>query len=77
MSPELWTPGMIGPLDDLVTRIHRRIDGFKVDHGLDKVTVSIELSTVRCTSSHRISPEPGYGFVTLCALSPRTASRRS
>jgi hypothetical protein len=57
---------MIGPLDDLVTRIHRRIDGFKVDHGLDKVTVSIELLDGALHKLVSISPEPGYGFVTLC-----------
>jgi hypothetical protein len=65
LSPELWTPGMIGPLDDLVTRIHRRIDGFKLEHGLDKVTVSIELLDGALHRLVSISPEPGYGFVTI------------
>ena len=65
MSPELWTPGMAGPLDDLVTRIHRRIDGFKVEHELDRVAVSIELLDGALHRLESISPEPGYGFVTL------------
>ena len=34
--PELWTPGMAGPLDDLVARIHRRIESFAAEHGLEQ-----------------------------------------
>jgi hypothetical protein len=56
---------MIGPLDDLVARILRRIDGFKTEHTLDKVTVSIELLDGALHKLVSISPEPGYGFVTL------------
>jgi hypothetical protein len=28
--PELWVPGYAGPADDLVERIHRRIEQFPV-----------------------------------------------
>ncbi len=63
---QLWTPGMAGPLEELVKRIHRRIESFQEEHGLDEVAVSIELFD---GSHHRLaslSDEPGFGFVTLC-----------
>ena len=63
--PELWTPGMIGPLDDLVARIHRRIESFAAEHGLEQAMVEIELSDGALLRLESISAEPGYGFVTL------------
>ena len=56
---------MAGPLDELVTRILRRVDGFKTEHGLDRVAVSVELLDGALHRLASISPEPGYGFVTL------------
>jgi phage-related baseplate assembly protein len=63
--PELWTPGMIGPLDDLVARIHRRIESFAAEHGLEQAMVSVELSDGALIRLSSLSPEPGYGFLTL------------
>ncbi len=34
---------MIGPLEDLVKRILRRVDVFAAEHGVERVTVSAEL----------------------------------
>ena len=36
-------PGMAGPLDDLVARIHRRIEAFAQEHGVEAM-VEVELS---------------------------------
>ena len=63
--PELWTPGMMGPLDDLVARIHRRIESFAAEHALEQAMVEIELSDGALFRLESISAEPGYGFVTI------------
>ena len=42
-SQAIWTPGMAGPLDELVKRILRRIEVFKDEHGLSDVEVTVEL----------------------------------
>jgi len=57
---------MAGPLEELVTRIHRRIDTFRDDHGLEGVSVSVELQDGSLLRLARLSHEPGFGFVTLC-----------
>ena len=64
--PELWTPGMTGPLDELVTRIVRRIEDFRVEHQLDRAGVSVELADGSLHRLASISSEPGFGFITLC-----------
>ena len=64
--PELWTPGMTGPLDELVNRIERRIEGFRSEHGLERAGVSVELADGSLHRLVSISAEPGFGFVTLC-----------
>ena len=63
--PELWIPGMAGPLDDLVARIHRRIEAFAAEHGLEQAMVEVELSDGALLRLESLSPEPGYGFLTL------------
>ena len=63
---QLWTPGMAGPAEELVTRIHRRIDAFKETYKLDEVTVSVELADGALHRLASLSAEPGFGFVTLC-----------
>jgi len=64
--PELWTPGMSGPLDELVTRIVRRIEEFRDEHELEQAGVSVELSDGSLHRLASLSAEPGFGFVTLC-----------
>ncbi len=63
---QLWVPGMAGPLEELVSRIHRRIEAFKETHGLDEAMVSVELMDGGLHRLATISAEPGFGFVTLC-----------
>ena len=63
--PELWIPGMAGPLDELVARIHRRIASFAAEHELEQAQVEAELHDGALLKLLTISAEPGYGFITL------------
>ncbi len=56
---------MAGPLEDLVARIHRRIEAFASEHGLEQAQVEVELSDGALIRLSQLSPEPGYGFLTL------------
>ena len=66
LMPELWIPGTTGPLDELVKRIERRIEGFRAEHGLERAGVSVELVDGSLHRLASISAEPGFGFITLC-----------
>ncbi len=55
---------MAGPLEELVGRIHRRIEAFAVEHGVEAM-VEIELSDGSLHRLESIFAEPGFGFVTL------------
>jgi hypothetical protein len=63
---QLWVPGMAGPLEELVARIHRRIEAFKGTYGVDEVAVSVELFDGALHRLATLSSDPGFGFVTLC-----------
>ena len=63
MSQLIWTPGMAGPLEELVKRIHRRIDLFREEHGVEEVAVSIELFDGSLHRLQTLSHDPGFGFV--------------
>jgi hypothetical protein len=63
--PDLWIPGTTGPLNDLVSRIHRRIESFANEHGLEQAMVEVELTDGALLRLASISAEPGYGFLTL------------
>src|SRR5712691_11617704 len=65
MSPDLWLPVFAGPLDDLVDRIHRRIEKFAEEAGVNKAFVEIELVDGARYAVESLSPEPGYGFITI------------
>jgi len=41
---ELWVPGFAGPLDDLVSRIHRQIEQYAEEAGVEKAYVEVELA---------------------------------
>ena len=56
---------MAGPFEELVARIHRRIEAFAREHGVE-ATVSVELADGSLHRLKSISAEPGFGFVTLC-----------
>jgi hypothetical protein len=57
-------PGAAGPLDELVTRIHLRIEEFVAKHGRQAV-VEVQLREGPSAVVQSLSPEPGSGFVTL------------
>jgi hypothetical protein len=57
---------MAGPLEELVKRIHRRIELFREQHGVAEVSVSIELIDGSLHRLESLSSEPGFGFLTLC-----------
>jgi hypothetical protein len=61
---ELWLPGVSGPLDALVTRILQRIEAFVAEHG-KQPRVDVDLRDGVAVTVRSISPEPGFGFVTL------------
>ena len=63
---ELWLPGAAGPLNDFVARLHRKIDEFVSRRGHEQAAVEIELHDGVRFTLHSISPEPGFGFITLC-----------
>jgi hypothetical protein len=61
VPPELWLPGAAEPsLDDFVKRLHALIER----HG-ENVVVSAELRDGSRLELISISPEPGYGFISL------------
>ena len=64
--PELWIPGVAGPHDDFIGRLHRQIQRFASQRGIPKAVVEVELRDGARFKLDSISPEPGYGFVTLC-----------
>ena len=63
--PDLWIPGFAGPLDELINRIHRRIEQFASESGVEQPAVEIELADGTRYAIESLSAEPGYGFVTL------------
>ena len=66
-SSQIWVPGAPGPsLDDFVARVHKGIEEFAQRRGLGAPAVEVELVDGSIYSLHKIRPEPGYGFVTLC-----------
>jgi hypothetical protein len=63
--PELWIPGFAGPADDLVERIHRRIEQFAREAGVEQAYVEVELPDGARYAVESLTAEPGYGFVTI------------
>jgi hypothetical protein len=64
--PELWVPGLAGPHDDFVQRLHRHIARFARDHGIEQAAVEVELRDGSRFRLGGVLPEPGYGFITIC-----------
>ena len=58
-------PGMAGPLDDFVARLHRKIEDFVGRRGHEQAVVEIELVDGEQYTLHSISAEPGFGFITV------------
>jgi hypothetical protein len=64
--PELWTPGAVGPsLDDFVGRLTKQIERYTATHASERSEVQVHLADGARVTLLSISPEPGYGFVTL------------
>jgi hypothetical protein len=61
---ELWVPGAPSA-DDFVARVHHQIARFADGQGLSQAKVQVELKDGALLVLDTISPEPGYGFVTL------------
>ena len=72
--PEVWLPGMEGPHDDFVARLHHAIERFAAEHGIEKAVVEVELRDGSRFTLERLSPEPGYGFVTLTPVAEADAA---
>jgi hypothetical protein len=65
MSSPIWTPGVAGPLEAFVERLHRRIEAFAEERGWEREWVEVEFFDGAGVSVHSITPEPGFGFVTI------------
>jgi hypothetical protein len=65
VSQQLWTPGSAGPQEDFVDRVHRRIEKFAAQAGVERAFVEIELADGVRYVVESILAEPGYGFVTI------------
>ena len=63
--PQLWLPGVEGPQDEFVERLHRLIERFARDRELAQISVEVELEGGARFALDTISPEPGFGFVTI------------
>lgn len=59
---------MAGPLEELVKRIHRRIEAFAEDQGISEAAVSIELFDGSLHRLRSLSAEPGFGFISFRPL---------
>ena len=63
--PELWIPGLAGPHEDFVQRLHRQIERFAQEREIERASVEVELRDGSRFRLDRVMPEPGYGFITL------------
>jgi hypothetical protein len=61
---ELWLPGGVSA-DDFVARVHQQIGRFAQEQGLAQAMVEVELRSGARYVLDTLSPDPGYGFVTL------------
>ena len=62
MSGVIWTPGMAGPLDELVARLARMVSTFAQEHELEQAEVRIELADGSRHVLATATAEPGFGF---------------
>jgi hypothetical protein len=70
--PELWIPGAAPPsLVDFVERLHKQIESYTSTHGAEQTEVELEFVDGERVTLQSLSPEPGFGFVTV-ALHPES-----
>jgi hypothetical protein len=66
LSPELWVPGAAEPsLERFVEGVHRQIERYTTKHTAAQTNVEVELGNGERLTLRALSPEPGYGFLTL------------
>jgi hypothetical protein len=63
---QLWTPGVAGPHEEFVGRLHRQVERFAERHEIREAIVTLELHSGARVDVKSISPDPGFGFVTIC-----------
>ncbi len=64
--PDLWIPGAQQPsMEDFVDRIHKQVQRFAEEHGVEEASMEVELYDGAVFHVRSLSPEPGFGFVTL------------
>jgi hypothetical protein len=62
----LWLPGIsAGPIDEFVGALHRQIERYAAEHGVDKPHVEIELVDGARHALDSLVAEPGFGFITI------------
>ena len=54
-----------GPQDEFVERLHRQIERFAREAGIERAFVEVELADGARFALDSIDAEPGFGFVTL------------
>jgi hypothetical protein len=59
----IWTPGVAGPLDELVARITRMVAEFVQEHALEQAEVRIELADGSRYLLASAAADPGFGFL--------------
>ena len=64
--PDVWTPGLAGPHEEFVGRLHRQIERFAERHKIHEAVVTLELHGGARVDVKSLSPDPGFGFVTIC-----------
>ena len=75
--PDLWLPGAApASLDDFVGRVHRQIERYTAMHAAEQTEVEVELADGEQLTLQSLSPEPGYGFVTLAVHEADGESRQ-
>ena len=64
--PDLWIPGAQQPsMEDFVDRIHKQVQRFAEEQGVAEASMEVELYDGAVFHVRSLSPEPGFGFVTL------------
>ena len=75
--PDLWLPGATpASLEDFVTRVHRQIERYTAMHAAERTEVEVELADGERLTLQSLSPEPGYGFVTLAVHAEEGVNRQ-
>jgi hypothetical protein len=64
--PDLWIPGAQQPsMEDFVDRIQKQVQRFAEEHEVAEAQMEVELYDGAVFHVRSLSPEPGFGFVTL------------